>query len=106
MKTFAIKILANENEVQSIPPTEEDWDDLLFCDYQEVELIDIDTQKIILKGDTTHNNIVEKINDFIEGMYYINQNKEFQILHTIQIQNTEYLIPKKIKGNLIKNDIW
>lgn len=43
----------------------------LWNDYTNMELIDCETGNLVLFGDTTHNDIWNKINDFLEGVKYV-----------------------------------
>lgn len=71
MKKFQIIIdITDENFGENAILNESLWKDFLWNDYTNMELIDCETGTLVLFGDTTHNDIWNKINDFLEGVKY------------------------------------
>lgn len=80
MKTFRVNIILDAKEIKKLQETYLDcefwlyevWCDLAYeTDYTKMELFNDDDRKVIIAGDTTHDNISSTIDNFIQGMNYI-----------------------------------
>lgn len=91
MKNFEVHLILGEEEKTFEKGTSAQaiWNDLSTgVDFITFDLIDTDTKRVIMSGDTAHDNILMQIEIFISGMEYISK-EDINVTYWVKYLNGE-----------------